>query len=236
MKLLLDVGNTRLKWALADAAGIGELSAVPHDGHPAHGVADLPGDAVTAIRVASVCGPAPDAELAAALAARFGVRPLFAATRAELDGLRIAYAEPERLGVDRWLAMLGAWCRLRRAFCLVSAGTALTFDAVDDQGRHLGGLIGPGLRAMVEATLGCTRFATLDLPEAPEPALGRDTEACVAGGALYAALGLIERAARDAPPTRLICGGDAARLKPMLTGHWQEQPDAVFQGLLRLPD
>ena len=199
MSLLVDLGNTRLKWAQVGAdERLGEVRAVAHDGDVARAVQRIDAGAVEAVRVASVGGPALNAALRDALRHRFGCEVLFAETRAECAGLHVAYADPSRLGVDRWLAMLGVWRQQRGAFCVVSAGTALTFDAVDADGRHLGGLIAPGVTTMAESVLGRTRFPADSLPEAAGPALGTDTESCVAQGALHAALGLIDRAAAGA--------------------------------------
>lgn len=232
MSLLVDLGNTRLKWAQVGAdERLGEVRAVAHDGDVARAVQRIDAGAVEAVRVASVGGPALNAALRDALRHRFGCEVLFAETRAECAGLHVAYADPSRLGVDRWLAMLGVWRQQRGAFCVVSAGTALTFDAVDADGRHLGGLIAPGVTTMAESVLGRTRFPADSLPEAAGPALGTDTESCVAQGALHAALGLIDRAAAGAKGPRVICGGDALRLLPGLGGEWQLEPYAVMRGL-----
>src|SRR3546814_5490867 len=73
--------------------------------------------------------------------------PNFARSSAGWHGLRNAYREPERLGVDRWLAMIAAWHTHRGAACIANAGTALTVDVIDAQGQHLGGIIAAGLAA-----------------------------------------------------------------------------------------
>lgn len=233
MKLLIDLGNTRLKWAVTgDGQRLGEVQAAVHGGDPAPAVARIDAPGVHEVLIASV-GDAPlNAALGDALRERFGCEPKFVATRRDCAGLRIAYDDPSRLGVDRWLAMLGVWRTVRGAFCVVSAGTALTFDAVDADGNHLGGLIAPGVTTMAESVLGRTRFPAAALPDADGPALGTDTESCVAQGALHAALGLIDRAAADADGPRFICGGDALRLLPGLGGDWQLEPCAIMRGML----
>ena len=139
-----------------------------------------------------------------------------------------------RLGVDRWLMMLAAWRETCGACCVVSAGTALTFDAIDARGRHQGGFIAPGLAAMLKATLGNTRFATSELGAHYTGGLGADTEACVRQGAYLAGLGAIERgiAAAGVQGRRHICGGDAPLLLPHLAGEWRHRADLVLEGLL----
>ena len=232
--LLLDVGNSRLKWTAADEAGLGEGGAIEHGGNPAVAVSAIGMAQADAIWIANVTGAALGDKLAAVLKLRFGTAPKFATVQAEYAGLRVAYAEPQRLGIDRWLALLAAWTETRNAACTVSAGTALTFDAVDAQGQHLGGVIAPGLLTMQQAVLGATRFPSTGPAQTYTDGLGKDTDACVRQGALHAAAGMVERLATrytsDAP--RLITGGDAARLAPHLESAWLVRPNLVMQGLL----
>ncbi|TXH04574.1 MAG: type III pantothenate kinase [Nevskiaceae bacterium] len=236
MILLIDIGNSRLKWALWDGVVLSPTVAVTHRGEPATALSQLPQRPLQAVWIAHVVGQQHEAAIAQAVTNRFGVPPRFARSGDTQLGLRSAYAEPARLGVDRWLMMLAAWSERREACCVVSAGTALTFDAVDAEGRHQGGFIAPGLTAMLQATLGNTRFPTAELGTAYHDGLGRDTEACVRQGAFLAALGAVERGVRaaGAPPVRYLCGGDAAVLLPHLGSGWQQRDDLVLRGLLAL--
>ncbi|MGH8441500.1 MAG: type III pantothenate kinase [Nevskiaceae bacterium] len=231
MILLLDVGNSRLKWALASEARIRRSGAVAHHGAPARAVRALKVRSVESVWMAHVVGPH-ERRLQAAIRKRFGVVPHIARTRKACAGLRIAYARPSRLGVDRWLGMLALWTAGHRAFCVATAGTALTFDAVDARGRHRGGLIAPGLGTAWNAVRGSTRFALPPQPSRYTRGLGTDTDACVRQGALYACAGMIERAARESGGRRFLAGGDAQALEPHLDGQWTPMPDLVFRGLL----
>ncbi|HSW11696.1 MAG TPA: type III pantothenate kinase, partial [Solimonas sp.] len=177
MILLLDIGNSRLKAALAHEGRIGEVSALSHDGDPAAAVALLPAATPRAIAVANVTGATHELRLMEALQARYGRAPRIARTQAQCAGLQVAYAQPERLGVDRWLMMLALWCETGAAFGVAGAGTALTYDAVDAQGNHLGGFIAAGLATHLQATLGATRFDTRMLDARYDDGFGRDTEA-----------------------------------------------------------
>jgi len=237
--LLLDVGNSRLKWTAADAAGsgtgLGEGGAIEHGGNPAAAVAAIGIAKADAIWIANVTGAALGDKLAAVLKTQFGVAPCFAAVQAEHAGLRAAYAEPRLLGIDRWLALLAAWTETRGPACVVSAGTALTFDAADATGRHLGGVIAPGLLTMQQAVLGATRFPATGPAQIYTEGLGTDTDACVRQGALHAAAGMVERlAGRHAGggAERFITGGDAARLLPHLGEGWKLRQNLVMEGLL----
>jgi type III pantothenate kinase len=217
---LLDLGNTRLKLARVDAAdahAIGAVVALAHDdaGFDARlrqamrGVADA--DAAEAW-LASVAPAGVRMRVEAALEAA-GLVVRRASTRAECAGVRIAYADPARLGVDRFLGLLAARARGGDQL-VVSFGSAITVDLLDARGRHHGGLIGiaePHARgALVE------RFPALDRGDGePSTAFAADTPDAVAAGAHRQALGLVLAAWDDAcaalgrPPALLLGGGDA---------------------------
>ena len=231
MILLLDIGNSRLKWAVANGARLSRVRAVPHHGRPARVLRALKAPRVREVWMAHVVG-ALEREARAAIHRRFGVAPRIVRTQQRCAGLRIAYANPARLGVDRWLAMLALWSAGHRSFCIATAGTALTFDAVDARGRHRGGLIAPGLATAWNAVRGSTRFALPRHPSRYTRGLGTDTDACVRQGALFACAGLIERAARESGGTRFLAGGDARTLLPQLDGRWTLKENLVLQGLL----
>ncbi len=148
MTVLVDIGNTRIKWAtLANGRLVRRGSAVHRDSLDASVAAfaaELP--ARPRIIAANVAGERVAERLAALVAARPGASLELVATSAERFGVRCAYADPSRLGVDRWVAVLAAYHAARGAACAIDAGTAVTFDAVDGTGAHLGGLIFPGAR------------------------------------------------------------------------------------------
>ena len=230
MTLLVDLGNTRLKLAQHAGSGLSEIHAIAHHGDPAHAFAALDTPAGMPVRIASVFEQTANERFAEAIRARHP-QIHFVRSEASRNGLRNAYAEPQRLGVDRWLAMLALWTETRGACCIVSAGTALTVDLVDSSGQHRGGYIAPGLITQQQAVLGATRFEHRDTatPYRNEP--GRDTEGCVREAALAAALGLIEYTTRDFDGLRVLVGGDADILRPHLNADWRTRPDLVLCGL-----
>ena len=236
-QLLLDVGNTRLKWSLANAGAAEAFFAVDHHGNPAAALGALTLPATvrgTVAWAANVTGVQHAVALAETARRQFDIELRFAEVRAECAGLRVAYADPSRLGIDRWLQMLALWQERRDAFVVASAGTALTFDAVDHEGRHLGGVIAPGLMTAQLAVLGATRFAASGPAAAYSAGLGIDTDTCVRQGALHACAGLLDRLAlRHAPGpiVRVLGGGDAEQLLPHLAAAWALRPLLVFDGL-----
>ncbi len=238
MKLLVDIGNTRLKWAFARDGVLRDSGIALHHGEPARALQELPATAVECVWVAHVTGPAHEAAFDQAVQQRYGVLPAYARSRAEWRGLRNAYREPERLGVDRWLVLVAAWAEARQAACVIDAGTALTADMVDAGGQHHGGFIAGGLDTQQRAVLGATRFPVRPGEVAYQAGWGLDTETCVRQGAFLACLGAVDRAAQLAGPDarHLLTGGDAALLQPLLNGAWNPRPHLVLEGLLALAD
>jgi type III pantothenate kinase len=167
-----------------------------------------------------------------ALEAR-ATRVQVARTLPAFAGLRIAYAEPSRLGVDRFLALLGAHARGAPASLVVGVGTALTIDLLD-RGTHLGGRIAPSpslMRAALHA-----RAPVLPRAGGAYVEFADDTDDALASGCEGAALALVERSLQAAvarvgqPPVLLLHGGGAAALLPQLP-EAVDAPALVLEGL-----
>ncbi|HEY0179369.1 MAG TPA: type III pantothenate kinase [Dokdonella sp.] len=239
MNLLIDFGNTRLKWARLDGGRLQPGGAFVHAGRalgPLLGREWSGLGAVDAVLVASVVAAARERELGDDVRGRFGVRAEFVRSPAAALGVRNAYAEPERLGVDRFLALVALHADAPRALVHVGVGTALTLDALAADGAHLGGLILPGPRLMREAVLGGTaRVGAVDGQWSEMP---QSTADAVFSGALCAASGAIDRfrvaAERrlGAPPALLVSGGGADELVPLVAGA-ERRHDLVLHGLAR---
>jgi type III pantothenate kinase len=236
-RLLIDCGNTRLKWTLARNQMLEPTRAIGHGGDPVAASAAIEAEGVESIWISNVTGAERSVRMARQLMARFRAMASIARVRQDLFGLRVAYADESRFGVDRWLGLIAVWRKGRGAVCVAGAGTALTFDAVDAEGRHLGGVIAPGLYAAQRATLGSTRFEAGAPDLAYSGALGADTEAAVREGALHACAGLLDRlAARQVSGRRYLTGGDADILMPHLAQPWETRPQLVMEGLLTLSE
>lgn len=233
---LFDLGNTRLKWAPLDAAGrVGVVSAIAHDGASfADGAWGALPSRIDMAHVASVASPTIRDALLQALRARGAVVRLVA-TQAGCDGLRIAYADPARLGVDRFLALLGAHAR-GGAWLVAGVGTALTLDLLDDAGGHRGGRIAPSPSLMREALH--LRARQLPVQGGDYREFADDTLDALASGSIGAALGLVERSLREATallgatPGLLLHGGGARVLLPHLP-RALHVPSLVLDGLAR---
>ncbi len=242
MKLLVDIGNTRAKWAVLADGRLDAPGAVVHRGRPAAewtAALDAIEGPFEAILVANVAGPTAVHALGEWSLRRHGARPQFQRSGRAAAGIENSYDHPETLGVDRWLGMIGAWGRVQAPLVCITAGTALTIDAVDAGGHHLGGLIVPGYDLMVEALLHRTsEIAPGVAVAAPSSAgiFGRNTAAAVDRGACHALAAVAERAVRSvagggALPHVFLGGGDAGRIAGLIDLPHERAPDLVLEGL-----
>jgi type III pantothenate kinase len=166
-----------------------------------------------------------------------GLQVEFVHTQATAHGVRIAYTEPSRLGVDRFLALVAARHHIHTASVIVDCGTAVTIDALSVGGRHLGGLILPGLGMMRGCLVSDTSLIDLSHSSLETSLFARDTGDAVLSGTLRMLAAAIDRIGTDMEThldgvvTRLICGGDAERLIPLLGYDSVHDPLLVLKGL-----
>jgi type III pantothenate kinase len=170
--------------------------------------------------------------------------PEFIAVAANAHGIACGYRDPATLGVDRWLAMIACRSIVDGAFAVVSAGTAVTFDAVDAGGRHLGGLILPGDRLMIESLAANTRQIGLVAPAVRAVSgidiFGRSTAEAVAHGTQLALAGAIDHAmaqldaALGTPARLVLTGGDGDRLARWLVTRAEVRADLVLMALAQI--
>jgi type III pantothenate kinase len=237
MRLLLDLGNTRLKWALeGEGRWFAQGAAAWNEDLALLGVTWQALPMPMAAFGASVVDTAREQALASQVQALFGLDIAWMRTPASACGVRNAYPEPERLGVDRFLAMVAAHAGGAGDCVLVGVGTALTLDALTAAGQHLGGLIAPGPRLMQQALLGATAQVRPRNDGVLVDAADNTSDA-VASGCWQAAAALVERfVARMAPrlgraPVVRLDGGDAAGLAPLLELRASMVEHGVLHGL-----
>ncbi|WP_323123761.1 type III pantothenate kinase [Burkholderia alba] len=254
--LLIDAGNSRIKWALADTQGaLGASGAFEHAGE---GVPDDPDwSALPAPRgawISNVAGPAAAARIDALLDARWpGLPRTTIRACAAQCGVVNGYTTPEQLGSDRWAGMIGARAAFPDAHLLIATfGTATTLEALRADGRFTGGLIAPGWALMMRAlgthtaqlptltTDAATRLLHDAGPHGADAPFAVDTPHSLSAGCLYAQAGLIERAARDlaaawhAPVRLVLSGGAADAIAQALTLPYTRHDTLVLSGLARI--
>jgi type III pantothenate kinase len=245
--LALDVGNTRLKWALYDAPQPG-AALLAHGAEFLENIDKLaegpwstlpePGQILGCI----VAGDAIRRRVSAQLELWDATPQWVVASSAEA-GLVNGYDHPTRLGADRWVAMIGARHRiLARGQCcplvVVMVGTAVTVEAIDLDGKFLGGIIIPGhgimLRALESGTAGL-HVPTGDVVDFPT-----NTSDALTSGGTFAIAGAVERMIQHvrqhcgAPPVCIMTGGAGWKMAPSMSVPFELVDSLIFDGLLEI--
>jgi type III pantothenate kinase len=246
MLLEIDAGNTRLKWRVIELRGRGagawrasgivtEPAAEPALAELIAALENARATELSRIFVSSVRGDAFRALCRSELQQRFGISAEFAVSELQCRGLRNGYEKPERLGVDRWLAILAAFEDAHDACCVIDCGTTITLDVVGASGQHFGGFIVPGLKLMRDSLAG--RSSALVVPDTrldTEP--GTNTAAAITHGTCNMALGFIrdqywQVLKQHGQVQWYFTGGDAPALVQHLEWEHKLVPDLVLDGL-----
>ncbi|HEY0202346.1 MAG TPA: type III pantothenate kinase [Burkholderiaceae bacterium] len=245
--MAIDIGNTRLKWALyADhRPGAALLTQGAEFLENIDQLAEGPWAALTPPQRMLGCVVAGDAvkRRVQEQMELWDVTPQWVVSSAAEAGVVNGYDYPTRLGTDRWVAMIGAWHRTlargaARPLVVVMVGTAVTVDAVDAQGRFLGGLILPGhgimLRALESGTAG------LHVPTGEVQLFPTNTSDALTSGGTYAIAGAVERMYQHlvqhcgAAPACIMTGGAGWKMAPSMTRPFELVDNLIFDGLLEI--
>ncbi len=240
--LLVDVGNTRIKWSVLRGEKLGRQKALEHAGISARDLARqlFSTRGITRVIAASVAGTRLNRLLARTCREKTGVVCEFVASARNAAGLTTRYREPWRLGVDRFMGVIAGYHMARaRGACVVDIGTALTIDLVDPLGVHLGGAIIPGPELMTGSVLrntaGIARRASGAL--ASRGLFAQNTRAAIGQGARYAVAATIDRAVTEAQrtlqrtPLVLLTGGAAVQVESLLQSSYVSVPDLILRGV-----
>lgn len=229
MRLLVDAGNTRIKWALTRGDEWLGSGALPTGrvGEMAAQFAD--GPAIREVWVSNVAGEAIETSLREAVVADAWHS---VAARERQCGVQNGYERPGQLGSDRWAALIAAWDMVGGRCLVANCGTATTVDTLSDAGEFVGGLILPGIELMQRSLYGAT--AQLAPGQGKYAALPRNTADAMYSGAVQAVCGAIERQhalldAVDAPV--VLSGGAAGILRGSLKLPLRLEDNLVLQGL-----
>ncbi len=236
--LLFDIGNSRVKWAWLEGARLHGHGSAAREQFDIRAIAE-PAWPPSRIVASNVAAQAFAERFTEVVKKRWGMAPEFIKAEAHGYGITNAYRDPQKLGADRWAALVGARSLSSDACCIVDCGTAVTVDVLDQNGQHLGGVIMPGVHLMRRALLETAQISYT--PGAHEVVrltpFAHDTQEAVTHGTLYAVIAGIERAVAEAASTgngdmsRFISGGDAPRLLPLLGAGYRHEPHLVLQGL-----
>lgn len=236
--LLLDVGNSRIKWALVQPPG--EWLAEGASKHDETGRLLEEWDRFappSEVIASNVAGAERMRTFSAYWKSRNVPLRLTQASR-EAAGVLNLYERPEQLGSDRWAAMIGAWNRTRDACLVVSAGTAVTIDTLNERGEFMGGMILPGKQLMQKSLVAGTHA----LEDFAGQAVGfpRNTADAATSGIATALSCTVQMAYQrlaalgEKPPPCLLTGGDAEWLSGQLQFSAIIAPRLVLEGLLMM--
>lgn len=236
MKVFVDVGNTRLKWAIEERNGFTLNGALNYR------LTDFPNSLLRS------WGALPEPRLVAisSVSDQHIVDQLMQLSRqlwpvteviiprssARLCGVVNAYAQPEKLGIDRWLNLLALHHHYPGPSCVLDCGTAITLDFLDETGRHLGGMICPGLRLMKDALSRGTSSLPFNMMDY-QFGLADNTEAAIFSGTLSAVVGMLEHTLSTQRKQRVVVltGGDAKMIAQFLPFRTLIEADLVLKGL-----
>jgi len=238
MKLLIDAGNTRIKWALVDGEDVWLHNGVL----PVAQAGDLPGlfagtQEIQQIFASNVAGEEVARHIRNIRTGKVNPVCLIVA-RALQCGVRSAYSDAAQLGSDRWAALIAAWHRVKGRCMVVNCGTAITIDIMTEEGLFSGGLILPGLELMQRSLIAAAdqlKAGKVDMERAKYERFPLNTEDALFSGAVQAACGAIERQfglLGDDDAEVLLSGGTAGILQEHLNLRLHVVDNLVLQGLL----
>lgn len=242
MTLLIDIGNTRIKWAVLESRTIGAQSAASY---AVWDRAALNAQMLSSLAkpkrvlIANVGGEAIARLVSEGIHAKWAVTSEFVAPLAQAAGVRCGYVNPAKLGVDRWLGVIAAFHQRRGAACVVNVGTAMTIDGVDATGQHLGGVIVPGPDLAVASLLRNTSdvAAHAQSGEIQDALFADNTLGAVHQGATHMLAAIVERSVATMrarfgeTPALIFSGGASHRVAQLVNLNFETIPDLVLQGL-----
>jgi type III pantothenate kinase len=232
--LLVDIGNTRIKWAL-NQDGVTTVQ-----GNHSH--EEVPEFSATLEQL-----PMPDRIIACNVAGEKGERALNAAIkrwqitpewfRATSHAHEVinCYDVPELLGPDRWAALIAAHSMQLGDCLVISLGTAMTIDFLRATGEFAGGMIIPGKRLMGDALYSAT--SNIARQTGTVAGFSCNTADAVESGLVSALVGAVRQSRQEVIdsfgviPSCLITGGDGEWLTAMLDFPVTSVPDLVLKGL-----
>ncbi len=240
MKLLIDIGNSRIKWTTLDSGRFTESHSFDRKKtgiktsftNEWKELADI-----DAIFVSNVGGDKVAEHLTDWSEKKWQLTPKFITSEQKRFGVTNAYQQADKLGVDRWLALIAARQHARQATCIIDCGTAITIDVVTKYGAHQGGMILPGITLMREALTSNTSNITDVLEESEFKTLAVNTQSAILSGTLYMVTASLERIVDDLNEQFnnrirfIITGGDAVLVMPLLPSFIAHYPDIVLKGL-----
>ncbi len=245
MNLLIDIGNSRIKWCLYNSVE----NEFGSEGVMLRDKAELPSlfsehwnelDKPDRVVISNVSGQQLAESIDAWVEKTWQLKTEYVKTEASSHGVSNAYSDYQELGVDRWMAIIAAWQRFQqqgKAVCAVDCGTATTIDGISASGQHLGGFIIPGYTTMQEMLVNNTSDIELAKKILPSINFSSSTEEGVKSGCYLATISTIDRVVTTMQDDYgkqvncIITGGNAELVIEQLAGTFEYEPKLVLHGL-----
>ncbi|MDH5765697.1 MAG: type III pantothenate kinase [Gammaproteobacteria bacterium] len=236
--LLIDVGNSCLKWAVWNKNNYQSEGTEFYSKEKIIQVFEklLPViDKESVVYISSVAGKKINKDIECWFYEFMNLEVVFLTVESEFKGLKNGYVKTNTLGVDRWLAMIGAWQKYQAGCCVIDCGTAVTMDVINNNGQHLGGVIMPGVGLMCSSLRDGTD--AIDVFQGELNSLARSTEDAVTGGCFYVLAeglnGLIKKYQSEIN-TDLLCiitGGNGREIAKQFSCKYFYEPRLVMDGI-----
>lgn len=243
MKLLLDIGNSSVNWAVEEQEQFVTTGAFSYkknnleqDLQEKFSLFEKPAE----VLVSNVAGDEVVNTLSDWVNKQWQQTLWQPTVSSHFKELKNSYRFPLKMGLDRWLAMIASWEQYETALCLVGCGTALTIDVIDFGGEHLGGYIVPGIELMQKALINSTEQINVVVNNKASLDYAKDTDMAVNNGAFLAAVSMIDRVAdkfsneQQCKVKYIISGGMAELIKPLLEHPFEYKANLVLSGLSML--
>lgn len=236
MKLLVDIGNTRIKWAVEVNGVVEKSSAINHQPTYLEQIQQIWSkiESPEILAISSVSNQQiVDQLLTLAKILWPNVSCVIAKSTAQAFAVTSGYKEAGKLGVDRWMGLIALRHYYPGDSCLIDCGTAITIDVLNKQGLHLGGLISPGIQLMKQSLFQGTENLSYVNQEF-SVGLSDTTDSAIFSGTLLAAVGLIEKVITEFAKeyqTIVLTGGDAVLLSKYLNYKVFIEQDFILKGL-----
>ena len=240
MELLLDIGNSSVNWAIQEQDNFNVTGAFAYskDSFEKDIEENLSSiEKPVAVLVSNVAGNQVFMLLNNWVKEQWQQECWQPDVSAEYKALKNSYADTTQMGLDRWLSMIASWEMNQSAVCLVSCGTALTIDSIDNEGKHLGGYIIPGIELMQKALITNTVQINTEIRKEASIEYAKDTQTAINNGAFLTTVlmidGVIDRfnAQSNSKAKCIISGGMANLIKPLLKHSFELEPNLVLMGL-----
>lgn len=238
--LLVDIGNTRLKWALLEDDHKINHNLFPWQPETLEDLLDQQWrqfEAPHSVYISNVAGDAVSHVLNGWCQGNWHLEPVYAEVEDVSCGVRNSYSEPGKLGVDRWLAMIAAWNLIGQQVCVIDCGSAVTIDIVAADGQHHGGIIAPGLSLLGRVLTEHTHALNVK-HQTNFPLFATNTEEAISSGCYHLFTGGINHILTKVQQTYgpqmeyIITGGDAELVKDAIDIDMTYKPDLILQGLM----